>query len=102
MISYRLTQDADADLSAILWQGLETFGVHQTERYLTSLEELFAQLSLFPQSGRLRSDIRPPVRILPYRAHVIVYEQTKTEVVILRIRSAREDWTTDPLGTDEP
>ena len=101
MIPCRLTRDADADLSAILWQGLETFGVHQTERYLTSQDQ-FAQLSLFPQSGRLRSDIHPPVRILPYRAHVIVYEQTKTEVVILRIRSAREDWTTDPLGNEQP
>lgn len=100
MTSYRLSDFAEADLRAIFWQGLELFGPRQTERYLSQLEDTFAHLSQYPDAYRLRSELDPPVHVCPHGAHVILYEQSQNTVVILRIRSARENWLTAPLGDD--
>jgi len=96
----RLSDDTEADLRLIFWQGLEMFGARQTEAYLSGLEDQLQQLLLFPDTGRLHTDIQPSVRAQPYGAHVIIYEHIDEVVVILRIRSTREDWTTSPLGSD--
>ena len=102
MIPYRLTALAEADLRDIFWQGLELFGPNQTERYVSELEEHLAYLGQFPDSSRLRPELDPPVRVHPYGAHVIIYEHDDDAIVVLRIRSARENWATDPLGRNEP
>jgi toxin ParE1/3/4 len=98
----RLSEDAEADLRQIFWQGLEMFGARQTETYLSGLEDQLQQLLLFPDTGRLHTAVQPPVRVQPYGAHVIIYEHIDDIVAVLRIRSAREDWTTSPLGSDWP
>lgn len=102
MRRYRLTKAADADLETIFWDGLERFGTRQTEKYLSKLEALFAYIADFPESTRLRAELEPPVHAYPSDAHVIMYEVAGDEVVILRIRSARENWTASPLGEDAP
>ncbi len=98
MRGYRLTESADADLSAIFWHSLARFGPEQTERYLGEMEEQFSDLALFPNAARLRSDLRPPVRIRRHKAHVIIYSLDGDGVIILRIRHTHEDWLSDPLG----
>jgi plasmid stabilization system protein ParE len=42
----------------------------------------------------------PPVRAYPQVSHVIVYEIEDESLIVLRIRSARENWAADPLGND--
>lgn len=101
MSQYRLSDAADADLTAILWQGLERFGVARTERYLQQLEDAFGHLGRFPESARARTDLTPPVRAYPMEAHIIIYEISDGEIVILRIRSARENWMASPLEDPE-
>ena len=97
MIVYRLAAPAEEDLRGIFWQGMELFGPNQTERYLSSLEEIFGYLAQFPQAGRLRAELTPPARVYPYGAHIIIYELEDAEVVILRIRAARENWSVEPI-----
>ena len=99
---YRLSQAAEADLAAIFWDGMERFGIVQTERYLEKFETLFSHIAAFPQSARLRTELFPPVRAYPVDAHVIIYQVKSDEVVIIRIRSARENWTASPLEDDIP
>jgi toxin ParE1/3/4 len=51
-----------------------------------------------PQMAREREEISPPVRIHPFKAHLIVYQiEQNGSVFILRIRNAFEDWISDPL-----
>ena len=85
----------------IFWHGLESFGAVRTERYVTELEQSFDHLSRFPEATRLRTEMTPPVRAYPQDAHVIIYEIEDENIVVLRIRSARENWTVDPLGDDQ-
>ena len=102
MTRLRLSAHTEADLRQIFWHGLEMFGPRQTEAYLSGLEDQFQQLRVFPDTGRLHTDIQPSVRVQPYGAHVIIYEHIDDIVMVLRVRSAREDWTTSPLGSDWP
>lgn len=101
MSDYRLSRSADDDLNLIFWYGLENFGPTQTERYLSNLEYQFDYLSRFPGTARLRTELTPPVRAHIYGAHVIVYEIQDREIMILRIRSGRENWATSPLGDND-
>jgi toxin ParE1/3/4 len=95
-VKYRLTLEAQQDLAAIFWHGLEQFGSARTERYLEEIEQVFAFLCEYPEAARLRTEIDPPVRAYPQEAHVIIYEIEGSELVIIRIRSARENWVADP------
>lgn len=101
MSRYRLSAPADVDLTTIFWHGLERFGVAQTERYLDELERVFAFLSDYPEAARLRTELNPPVRAYPHEAHMIIYEIEAAGVAILRIRSARENWISNPIGADK-
>ena len=93
MPGYRLTRAAADDVVAIFGEGLEQFGLAQANRYHEGLAATFSFLAQYSRAAREREEIRDPVRIYPYRAHVIVYELGPgDEVLILRVRHGREDW----------
>lgn len=91
MNRYRLSRAAESDLEIIFWYGLEHFGVAQTDSYVTELEQTFDDLGRYPKATRLRTEIRPPIRAYPKGANVIIYEIDGEDVLIVRIRSAREN-----------
>ena len=92
MLSYRLTRAATDDLLTIYLAGLELFGVAQADRYHDGLERMFAFLAETPRAARLREELNPPVRAHPFKAHIIVYDETDDGILILRVRHGREDW----------
>ena len=96
MPGYRLTKAAADDLVAIFIESLDQFGSVQADHYHAGLEAAFEFLVEYPRAARLRQEIAPPVRVYPYKSHQVVYELTPDDmIVILRIRHAREDWTSD-------
>lgn len=96
MPSYQLTRAASDDLVAIYLYGLERFGPAQADGYHDGLEATFNFLGEYPRAAREREEIRSPVRIYPYKAHLIVYELGPNDnVLILRVRHAREDWLSE-------
>jgi toxin ParE1/3/4 len=48
--------------------------------------------------ARARPEWPASVRAFPHGSHVILYEQTETGIVILRVRHGHEDWLNDPPG----
>jgi len=95
MAGYRLSRAAEFDLVAIAEYGIETFGLEQTLAYRDHLLRAFEFLAQFPRAARLRTELRPPVRIHPCRSHIIVYREDDHGILILRIRHGREDWSND-------
>lgn len=95
-MSLRLSIEAEEDIIAIAEQGVRLFGVQQARRYH---DELFALLDLIadhPGIARERVEIDPPVRIHPFKAHLIVYRITEDDTVfVIRIRHGHEDWVGD-------
>lgn len=96
MPSYRFTKAATDDLLTIYLAGLEQFGVVQADRYHDGLERMFAFLAETPRAARLREELNPPVRAHPFKAHIIVYDETDDGILILRVRYGREDWISTP------
>ena len=96
MPSYQLTRAASDDLVAVYLYGLERFGPAQADGYHDGLEATLNFLVEYPRAAREREEIRSPVRIYPYKAHLIVYELGPNDnVLILRVRHAREDWLSE-------
>lgn len=95
-MGYRLTRAAERDIGAIAEAGIETFGVSQARDYHNALFGVFELLSSNPRMGRERTELAPPVRVHPFRSHIILYRLEGDDVLIIRVRHAHEDWTSDP------
>lgn len=93
---YRLSQAAENDIIAIYVAGVGMFGARQAEHYHQGLEETFRFLAAFPGAARLRTEITPPVRVHPYRSHIIIYTVEGADIDILRVRHGLEDWEGAP------
>ena len=97
-MTYSLSQKADEDIIAVYIEGFRKFGATQAEKYHTELEQTFQLLSRSPKLARERIEITPPVRIHPYRSHIIIYTiDEKNNIFILRIHHGREDWKNNPI-----
>jgi toxin ParE1/3/4 len=97
-MSYKLSVKAEEDLIHAYREGVRMFGTEQAEKYYAGLERVFQFLSDTPKAARERTEITPPIRIHPYRSHIIVYLiDSKGSILILRIRHGREDWESDPV-----
>jgi toxin ParE1/3/4 len=96
-MTYRLSKKAYQDFLGIYGSGIEQFGLRQAERYSDDLESLFELITRNPLMARLRTELRRPVRIHPHGAHLIFYHYEEGEqILILRIRHARENWFDEP------
>ena len=70
---FSLSVEAEEDIVSIAEQGVRAFGSLVARRYH---DELFAALELIaanPRMARERHEISPPVRIHPFKAHLVVY-----------------------------
>ena len=87
-----LSAEADADIKALIRQGLDRFGPSQVEAYLDGLEEVFRLISTFPALGAERGEFSRPYRSYPYKAHIVFYRVEAERVLVVRVRHGREDW----------
>jgi toxin ParE1/3/4 len=94
-MAYRLTRKAEEDLTEVYLTGIRDFGVAQAEVYLAKLLQTFDLLADNPALARLREEFRPAVRIHPHSAHIIIYRDIDSDILIIRIRHGREDWRRD-------
>ncbi len=97
-MAYKLTRKAEDDIIEVYLEGYALFGEAQAEAYHGALEQVFEFLSDNPRAARERTEITPPVRCHPHGSHIIIYLiQDNSDVLILRVRHAREDWDSDPV-----
>lgn len=95
-MAFKLTNAAESDLISIYLAGAETFGNAQADAYHAELGRLFEALADNPRMARERTEFKPPVRIHPHKAHVIIYTiDAGNDVLIIRIRHGREDWLSE-------
>ncbi len=99
MSGYRLTRRAEADLAAIARYTIDQHGAAQAIAYRDALLAILEFLVENPRAARERREIDPPVRVHPFKAHLIVYRiDTDGSVLVLRIPHGREDWQSGPAN----
>ena len=98
-MGFRLSRRARQDIVDIYLHSEDAFGEAHADRYVADLESMFAFLAEHPMAARERVELTPPVRIHPYRAHLIVYRLDGDDVLILRLRHGRTDWHASPIGS---
>jgi toxin ParE1/3/4 len=77
-MTYRLTRQAQSDIKAIYHYTVEYFGERQAREYLDGLDYSFDLLTDNPKLGRL------------WDGKVVYYRIVKDEIVLTRMRNARQ------------
>jgi toxin ParE1/3/4 len=86
-----LAPRARRDLRDILKYTERQWGREQRRRYSSQLRAAFAQLAQFPGLGKPRPGFGPEARAYPVEQHLVIYQPSDAEVLILRILHVRRD-----------
>jgi toxin ParE1/3/4 len=70
----RFSPEAHRDLDDIYVYGTLTYGLAHTDDYANGLLATIERLGANPRIARERDEVRPPIRLLTYRAHNICYD----------------------------
>ncbi|MDF2370682.1 MAG: type II toxin-antitoxin system RelE/ParE family toxin [Rhizobiaceae bacterium] len=96
-MGFRLTHEAERDIIGLAEAGLRLFGQAQARQYHEELFDRFELIAANPRMARERHDVSPPVRIHPFKAHLIVYVvENGDNILVVRVRHGHEDWAGDP------
>ena len=85
MPEVRLLPKAYEDLENIWRYTIEQWGTEQAITYVDELNAAFKRLADNPLLNRERSEFSPPVRIVPYGSHLIVYLAEERGITIIRV-----------------
>ena len=88
MSNYRLTPEADNDLTEIWQYGYGKWGLQQANIYLLKLEDCFEQLFELPKLGTRCDKIVVGYRSYSKASHVIYYRK-RNEIEVIRILHRR-------------
>lgn len=83
---------AETDLLELWDFSQEHWSNAQAQSYLQSMSAVFELLLEHPEIARERSEFSPPVRIHPFRSHVIIFRVTSETVEIIRVAHSRSNW----------
>jgi toxin ParE1/3/4 len=86
-----LTHNAQRDFRSLLANTERQWGISQRHTYRQRILEAFAELVEFPDMGPARPDLGQEVRTFRVGQHVVVYQPSDTEILILRISHVRRD-----------
>jgi toxin ParE1/3/4 len=86
------TPKAEADLASIWAFTAERWSATQAERYLTGLGDTLALFRAHPEIARRRTEFTPPVRLHPYRSHVVIFTADEEALEVIRVVHMRADW----------
>jgi len=95
-MGFRLSLEAERDIINLAEASMRLFGVSQARRYHDGLFAIFDLIAANPRMVRERPEITPPIRIHPFKAHLIVYRiEEDDDIFIIRVLHGHEDWTDD-------
>ncbi|MCA1748383.1 MAG: type II toxin-antitoxin system RelE/ParE family toxin [Parasphingopyxis sp.] len=84
-----LSDEAEADLRAIIRFSVERWGIEQAERYVQLLRDRLQDLTRHPRIGSPADSMSPGLRRFSYISHVAYYRVVRHEIRIVRILHKR-------------
>lgn len=91
-MSYSLSAKAEEDIIEIFVEGAKTFGVDQAQAYHAALSNILELLNNNPELAQQRFEINPPIRIYPFKSHLVIYLVDDSNILVVRVRHQKEDW----------
>ena len=88
---YILTNEADSDLDEIFDYTEDEHGFDQAVKYLSDLENMFAQLVKYPNLGRERKEIKKGIFSFAEQLHTVVYQIEKDHLIMVRVLDGKKD-----------
>ena len=88
---YKLSPEADSDISDIFDYTEFEYGLQKAVDYTTQFSAVFIQLSQEPELGRTRNEIRNGLRSLTQNEHVIFYRLLSDHIRIVRVLHGHSD-----------
>lgn len=86
-----ITEDAHADVDEI-WLYIAEDSVRAADKVTDAISNVFSQLADYPNIGHVREDLTDePYRFISVYDYLIVYDPTKSPVVVLRVLHGRRD-----------
>ncbi|WP_022964596.1 type II toxin-antitoxin system RelE/ParE family toxin [Halopseudomonas pelagia] len=86
---FRLTRDAQQDLTAIRRYTVNTWGQEQSRKYLQGTRETIELLAEFPGQGVVRLDVGEGVFSFPYGSHMLYYRIKEEQLVVFAVLHQR-------------
>jgi toxin ParE1/3/4 len=83
--------DARADLSEIWTYYVKVAGRHTADKIVREIGEVCRLLEDHPFAGRARDEVRPGVRSIAARPHVVFYRVNNDVAEIVRVLDGRRD-----------
>jgi len=81
----RLSRRAETDLAKIANYTIDAFGLTQARRYRDSFQACFNSLCDNPGLGRSANELASGLRRIRQQAHVIFYQHTRDQILIVRV-----------------
>jgi toxin ParE1/3/4 len=95
-VGFRLSFEAEEDIIGLAEDGLRLFGLAQARRYHDELFAVFDLIAGNPRMARERLELSPPMRIHPFKAHLVIYRiEEDGDILVVRVRHGHEDWVRD-------
>lgn len=82
---------SEADLAEIWDHTVQHWSVAQAKSYLTGLNDTLLLLCDHPEIARLHA-FTPPVRVFPFRSHLLIFVADEAVLEVIRILHMRSDW----------
>tara|TARA_E500000331_G_C16773901_1_gene505032 strand:- start:84 stop:380 length:297 start_codon:yes stop_codon:yes gene_type:complete len=92
MKNIKLSKQASIDIDEMYLYGFITFGEDQADLYSEKIKNCLQTLQQNPEIGRLETRVNPAVRRFDIERHVIFYDLTDTDIVIVRIIHCSTDF----------
>ena len=89
-MAIRFTESALVDLDDI-WRYFAQRSKADATRFMGQLDDVFKLLADFPQAGRERNDLRPGIRMYVHRRYVILYRESKGNVLVEAVIRGERD-----------
>lgn len=88
-LGFRLTRDAQKDLTTIRRYTVETWGQEQSRTYLQGIRDTIELLAEFPGQGVVRQDVGEGVFSFPCGSHMLYYRLEMKQVVVFAVLHQR-------------
>ena len=92
MKNIKFSKQSSRDIEEIYLYGLINFGEEQADLYASKMKDFLEIMRSNPEIGRLDTRVNPAIRRFDFESHVIFYDISDKDLLIVRILHGSMDF----------